>query len=276
MSFLKETWIVALYETRAMLLSVRALLMVVSYGVISGGIGAAFLWLDRQAGGQLQSVTQKASELPPEQREEIVHQLSEKLGQPLAQAIVSGDLPPLVLAVLALSTFAIPGLVLLVGYGGLAEDLSSRFARYVLQRVRRGSYLAGKMAGHFVVTYAAVIVVHALLLAYASTISNFELDKTLPVLPRIWAAMALFIMGYVAFTACFSATISPPFAAFVLGAVALFGLWIVSFIPNVGEVWMGKWHMQLWAFDPMAAGVYAANALVLSALAYLGLRRRDV
>jgi hypothetical protein len=181
-----------------------------------------------------------------------------------------------VIFVLFFSTFAIPGLILLVGYSGLADDLQSRFARYALQRVRRESWLVGKVLGHFVVSYVAVVLVHAGLIAYATFATDFDPTTTLHALPRIWAGLALFIFGYVGFTAMFSATLAPPFAAFALGAVALFGLWVVSFAPTIGLVWMGSWHMQLWALDPRAIGIYAAHGIVFSALAYAGLRRRDV
>jgi hypothetical protein len=274
--FFRELFIVARYEIASLALSVRALLLIVGYGVTAGAVGAFYLWLDKTSEGKLSEFTKKAGELSDEQKEQIVSQLAKTVGRPLANAIFNGDLPPLVLTVLLLSTFAIPGLVLLVGYSGIADDLSTRFARYILQRVRRPSYLFGKLLGHFVVGYAAVILVHVLLLAYATTIEGFELDKVLPALPRIWAAMAFFMLGYVAFTAFFSATISPPFAAFAVGGLALVFFWIMSFFPYIGEVWMGSWHMRLWALDPAAIGVYLAHAVFFGVLAYLGIRMRDV
>jgi hypothetical protein len=274
--FFRETLIVARYEIVSLALSVRALLLIVGYGATAGAVGAFYLWLDKTSDGKLGEFTKKAADLSPDQKEQIISQVAKTLGRPLASAIFNGDLPPLVLTVLLLSTFAIPGLVLLVGYSGIADDLSTRFARYILQRVRRPSYLFGKLVGHFVVAYVAIILVHAALLAYGTTIENFELEKTVPALPRIWGAMAFFVLGYVAFTAFFSATISPPFAAFAVGGMALVGFWILSFFPYVGEVWMGSWHMRLWALDPEAIGVYLAHAIVFSLLAYVGMRRRDV
>lgn len=273
---LREIAIVARYEIVSIVLGVRSLLLVVGYGVIAGGVGALYLWIDRQTNGQLNQIAQKTAELTEAERDQILAQMAPKIGKPLAEAMINGDLPPIVLMVLALSTFAIPGLVLLVGYGSIAEDLSSRFARYILQRVRRESWLIGKISAHFIVSYLAVVLVHVLLLAYATTIDNFDLDKTLPALPRVWAALAFFMLGYAGFTAFFSATISPPFVAFAIGAIALFALWVISFIPNVGQVWMGSWHMQLWALDPYAIAIYAATGLVFGGLAYVGLRRRDV
>lgn len=274
-SVLHQIAIVALYEIRLLVTTIRAAFLVIVYGFVAGSIGAFYLWVDRQSEGQLAEVAKRASALSPEEKAQIISQLGDKIGRPLAEAMVNGDLPPLVLFVLFFSTFAIPGLVLLVGYGSIADDLQSRFARYVLQRIRRESYVIGKLAGHFVVSYAAVLLVHVLLLAYASTTSSFELDKTLHALPRIWLAMAFFVLSYVCFSALFSAVVSPPFGALALGGMALLFLWALSF-SALGGFWMGAWHMQLWALDSIAILVYLGHAIVLGGLAYLGLVRRDV
>lgn len=275
-SVVREAFIVARYEIIAMVVSVRALLLVVTYGVIAGGFGALYLWVDRQSGGKLEEIAKKTGELAAAEKEQIISQMADKIGRPLAEAILNGDLPPLVLFVLLLSTFVIPGLVLLVGYGSIAEDLHTRYARFLLQRVRRGSYLAGKIAAHFIVAYGAVIFVHVMLLLYATTISNFDTERTLVALPRIWLAMAFFVLGYVAYTAVFSAILSPPFLAFAIGGIALLSIWVLAFFPGIDKVWMGAWHMQLWALDVRAIGVYVAHAIVFIALSYVGLRRRDV
>lgn len=275
-SFLHEVAIVARYELAAMLGGLRAMLFLVSYGVVSGGVAGFFLWADAKSEGKLRTFEETVHNSSPEQKAQAIEELSKVVGRPLIEAFLDGKMPMIVLFVLFFSTFAIPGLVLLVGYGGLADDLSSRFARYVLQRVRRESWLLGKMAAHFAASYAAVLLVHALLLGYAALATDFDVGAALAAMPRIWIAMVLFILGYVAFTALFSAVVSPPFAAFALGAIALFGLWVVSFIPGLGDVWMGSWHMQLWALDPRAIAVYAAHAVVLGGLAYAGLLRRDV
>lgn len=274
-SFFAEALIVARYEIVSLFVSVRALLFVVTYGIVAGAVGAFFLWADRETNGQLTGLAAKAGALDPAQKAEILDKLGPKVSPHLVDAILSGDLPPLVFTVLMFSTFAIPGLVLLIGYSGLADDLQSRFSRYVLQRVRRESWLAGKIAGHFVTSYASVVLVHALLLAYAATIDGFDASRALAALPGVWLALAFFVLGYVTFTAMVSAVISPPFAAFALGSIALLFFWILSFAA-VGRFWMGSWHLELWARDPSAIAVYLAHALAFTALAYLGLKRRDV
>jgi hypothetical protein len=194
----------------------------------------------------------------------------------VAEAMLAGNLPPLVLFVLLASTFVIPGLIMLTGYGAIADDLHTRFSRYVLQRVRRGSYLAGKIGAHFIVSFGAVLFVHLVLLAAAQSIDNFDNDKTLHALPRIWLAMALFTLAYCTFTAIFSTTIRPPFAAFAVGVMALGVLWIISKIAPFDRVWMGALDVELWALSPTAFAIIGAHVVVFSAIAWFALSKRDV
>lgn len=275
---LQEIRIVALYEARSMVLSIRALLLVVAYGVIAGAAGAFYLWIDRTSEGRIQNALQRVSELSLVEREAIVSEIARTAGRPLAEAMLTGDLPPIALVVMFVSTAVIPGLIVLVGYASIAEDVSSKFARYVLQRVSRGTYLAGKLLAHWLVSYAAILFVHACLIAAATSIPNFELSRTLEAMPRIWIAMALFTFAYAGFSTVFSALFSPPFSAFAFSAMTLLGLWSLSrVVPNPREIlWMGNWDMQLWALDPRAIGIYVAHGIVFSALAYVGLLWRDV
>ncbi|MCK6546833.1 hypothetical protein L6R52_13370 [Myxococcota bacterium] len=274
-SFFTEALLVARYELVSLFVTVRALLFVVVYGIVAGAVGAFYLWVDRETNGQLTALAAKAGALDPTQKAEIMEKLGPKVSPHLVDAILNGDLPPLVFTVLMFSTFAIPGLVLLIGYTGLADDLQSRFSRYVLQRVRRESWLAGKIAGHFVTSYASIVLVHVLLLGYASTLDGFDAGKAFGAMPGVWLALGFFVLGYVAFTSMISAVISPPFAALAVGACSLLFLWLLSLWP-IGRFWMGAWHLELWARDPSAIAVYLAHALVFAALAYVGLKRRDV
>lgn len=269
----KEALIVARYELVSMVLSVRALLFVVIYGIVAGGVGRFFLFVDEKTNGQL---TQAAT-LASENREEILKKATEE-GVPTAvlEAFLGGDLPLMVLMILFFSTFVIPGLVLLIGYSAIGDDLHTRFSRYVLQRVRRGSWLAGKIAAHFLTCFLAIVVVHAILLGAAQTIDGFDTTRTVAALPRIWAGLALFTLGYVSFTAIFSALVKPPFAAFAVGLMALAVLWVVSKIAPLDKVWMGAIDLELWALSPRAVAIYFAHVIVFLAIAWYGLKKRDV
>jgi ABC-type transport system involved in multi-copper enzyme maturation permease subunit len=269
----REALLVARYELVSMILSVRALLFIVIYGISAGAAGRFFLFIDEKSNGQLTQI----ADLATQNREQILEKAKNE-GVPTAvlDAMLSGDLPFLLVTVLFFSTFVIPALILLIGYGSVGEDLHTRFARYLLQRVRRGSFLAGKIAAHFIVSFLAIVIVHLLLLAAAQTIDNFDTEKTLKVLPRIWAAMALFTLGYVAFTSIFSTLVKPPFAAFAVGLMALAIIWVVSKFSPLDRIWMGAIDLELAALNPRAIAIYVAHAVVFIGLAWFGLQRRDV
>lgn len=256
-----------------MVLSVRAALFVVVYAISAGAVGRLFLFLDEKTEGALS----KSAADAVANRELAIKALEEqKIPTAVVDAILSANLPPVLLFVLFFSTFVIPGLVLLIGYGAVGEDLHTRYARYVLQRVRRGSFLAGKIAAHFVVSFLGVVVAQLLLLAAAQLLENFESEKIVEALPRVWLAMALFTLGYVAFTSVLSSLIKPPFAAFALGLMVLAVLWVISKINPIDRVWMGAVDIELWALTPYAISIYLAHAAVFVGLAWFGLQRRDV
>lgn len=270
-------------EAREMVLSFRALFLVIVYLLLAGGIGRVFTFLDEKSEGQLSAIVDKAAELPEVQREQLIDELAVKggLGRSLAEAVISGDLPPLVFFVLFLSTFILPALILLVGFNRISEDVTSRFTRYVLQRVHRGSYLVGKVFGHWLVSYLAIIAVHLILLTYATTTELVEAESTWSAMPPVWAGLALFVLAYVSFNAMFSSMLNPPIAALLVSFVALCGLWFAPrvlslFYAPLGRVWMGSWDTQLWALDPAATGIYLGYSAVFLAAAYWILRRRDL
>lgn len=262
----REAAIVARYEVVALATSLRAALFVVLYGATAVTVGKLLLRLDA-ATGALGGLSDQAAGVDPGHRDRLVAQVALWLGS---------NVPPIVSGILWPSAFVLPPLILLIGHAIIAEDTSTRFARFVLQRVSRGAYLAGKMAALFAVAYAGVLVVHLALLAYAATsLAGFDPAATLAALPRVWTALAVFIAAHVAYAAAFSARLTPPFFAFAAGAMALFALWVVSF-SRAGRFWMGSWSGALFNLDLDALAIYAIHTAVLTGAAWLALARRDV
>jgi ABC-type transport system involved in multi-copper enzyme maturation permease subunit len=276
-----EALFLAREEAANMVVSIRAVFLVVTYAVIAGAIGTGLLWayerLNQQMGGRLGEATDAIK-----QTSDLVPKLIEGGVDPaLARAMVEGDLPWLVVGVLYFSTFAIPWLILLVGYNRISEDIQSKYTRFLLQRVHRGSYLAGKIVGHWLASLLAIIVVHGMLLAYAAATDRFDVVEVLKVMPRVWLSMALFVLAYSTFTCMVSSVLTPPFLVLLVGTMALFMLkfsvWIGSFFyAPIGDAWIGTWDVALWNFDPRAVAVYAGYSLVFIGLAYFVLRRRDL
>lgn len=279
---LAEVWAVARAEILEMAKSIRAIFLLVTYGLLAGGAGAVILWVNDRTEGKLAEVVEEGAKLGPEERAPAIAALVEQGASPaLAEAVVSGVLPPLVFFVLVTSTFVLPVLMLLVGYNRIAEDVSTRYIRYLLQRVHRGTYLAGKLLGHWLVSLAAVVLAHGLLLLLARSTDAFDFERTLAAMPRIWLAMAVFVLAYSAYTMLASALIRIPFLALLAGAMALFalkaGTWILGLIwAPLGDAWLGAWDLRLWALDPTAIAVYLGYTALFIGLAWAVLRWRDL
>ncbi len=273
-----EALFLAREEALSMVVSIRAVFLIVTYSVIAGAIGAVLLWINDKTDGNLLKTADRLKEAP----DLVIQKLTEAgLNAHLAEAMVRGDLPPLVLGVLFFSTFAIPPLILLVGYNRISEDISTKYTRFLLQRVHRGSYLAGKIVGHWLVSFLSILVVHGLLLGYAQATHRFDVGAMLHAMPRIWLAMGVFVLAYSTFTCMVSSVLTPPFLVLLVGTMLLFALkfasWIGSFIyAPLGDAWIGSWDVPLWALDPRALAVYGGYSLVFVGIAYLILRGRDL
>lgn len=275
-----------------MIKSIRFVFLLVSYAFAAGGVGKLMLFVNEKMDGRL---LKGASDLSETERQMFIDGIVEQgVGSKhLAEAIINGDLPPLIFGVLLGSTFAIPALMLLVGYNRVSEDVSTRYTRYILQRVHRLSYLAGKLAGHWLVSFLAIVLVHIVLLTYAYF---FEFDvsseealalrdsvysATLGAMPRIWLAMFILVLAYSAYTMMVSSTLNPPIIVLLLGVMGLVAIKFAAFILEIihrplGEIWMGSWDVRLYALDPAAIGVYLAYTIGFLALAHAVLRRRDL
>lgn len=265
-------------EAKANLLSVSAAFLVWVYLFIAGAISAGLLWVDEKTSGALLKGPKELG-LDPDQ---VIKALSEQgVNEHLAEAMVRGDLPPLVIGVLFFSTFAIPVLVLLVGYNRISEDVHTKYTRYLMQRVHRGSYLTGKIVGHWLVCFLSIVLVHVALVIYGSATDRIDAGEVMKAMPRIWLAMGLFVLAYSAFTEMVSTIVAPPSLALFAGFMLLVGLKLASWVgaifdERVGGLWMGGWDVPLWALDPRAIAVYGGYCLIFGGTAYLVLRSRDL
>jgi hypothetical protein len=197
-------------------------------------------------------------------------------GDTLVRLVEQGQLPWIVLGVLVLSTITLPGLVLISAYDRISEDLTSGYSRYVLQRVHRGTYLAGKVLGSWAALMLAIIATHLVLLLFVSDVPGVGVSDVVASFPRIWLGMALLLLGYVSFTQMLSVYLKPPFLVLALGALSLFGLWFLSLFPPLHDLWLGTWDIRLFVLDPEAVLVYVGYSAAFLGLGFAGLRWRDV
>lgn len=270
-------------EAAEMVLSVRALFFVVVYAVLAGGSGYLLLKADEKTEGQFTKLSGQIVDMAASEKAQVLEQLQDS-GVPSAvlEAFFDGTLPLFLLVILWSSTFILPLMMLLVGFNRISGDVSTRFTRYVLQRVHRGSYLTGKIVGHWLVSFLAVLIVQAGLLAIASTRDDvFGFDAIVSAMPRIWAAMALFTFAYVAYTQLFSILFSQPFLSLLFGMMGILTIKFVTFVLQfvwapLGQVWLGDWDLRLWVLEPAAIGVFLAYGLGFVGLSFLALRRKDL
>lgn len=288
-SIVREIATVASLEFLGMVRGIRALLVIVMYGGLLFLAGSCYSCTTAEIEKKLVSDQPELSKLDRGDlmrvmlnserfKTEIAPGLEKYGGQRLIDAVGSGRLPVLVLILLVLSSVALPGIALLTGFDRLSDDLHTRYARFVLQRVRRETWVVGRILGQWALLLALVIGTHVLLVGLGSVVSDrFDAGPVWRALPLVWAAMAVFLLAYVALVSVFSALITPPFGALAVGVIALMGLGIAATtIDLVGMVWMGSWSLRLWLLDPLALVVFVAHALALAAGAMLIIRARDV
>lgn len=285
----REIATVAGQEFLGLLRGIRALLVVVMYGGLVLAIGSMYLFATGEIEKKLMAENPALAAVSRAEmleklvesdsfKNDIAPKLEQYGGARLIEAVKSGKMPILLLVILVLSSFALPGLALIAGYDRLSEDLHSRYARFVLQRVRRESWVLGKIFGQWAGLLALVILTHVLLVVVATIGSDrFEAGPVWAALPFVWMGMALFLLAYVSFVALFSALLTPPFAVLAVGGMALMGLWLLKVIvPAFGMVWMGAWDLRLWLLDPLSIVVFVAHAAVLAGGAIAVIRARDV
>jgi hypothetical protein len=281
-SALSQAFFVARAEAVDMLLSLRAAFLVVTYGAITAVAGGVANWLYTKTQEQLTEAGGAGVSLV-EVQAEMIKGLVEQgwVGPELGEQLSSGQLPLILLLVLKASGWLLPGLILLIGFNRISGDISSRFTRYVLQRVHRGSYLAGKVVGHWLASFGAVVVVQLGLLAVAYLNDVFDHTLIAKALPRIWVGMALFTLVFVAYTQLCAALFARPFVTLLLGLMILVAADVGTFVGGlawepVGQVWVGDWDTRLWMLDPVAVAVFLAYAAAFVGLAQLVLRKRDL
>ncbi len=291
-----ETLAVARAEFVGMLLSLRAAFLLITYSVFAGGAAYALVSFDDKSKdflkkvsngvapkvGLLQKFTEEATTMEAAERAKMLAELkSMPMGETFANVIFDASLPPLVVLVLYASTFVIPGLILLVGYNRISEDISTGFTRFVLQRVHRGSYLAGKVLGHWAVCALVIILVQVGLLIAGKATGVFGMDRAVKAMPQVWAGVLFFTLAYASYSAFFSSLLNPPWVVLLVGIASMpvfkLLLWLASFVWDpLGHLWLGAWDAELWKLQMDAIAVHMGYVLLLCGASYLILWRRDL
>ncbi|MFO0727032.1 MAG: ABC transporter permease [Myxococcota bacterium] len=286
---LREVSTVAVLELQSLAFGVRALLSLVLYGGFALIVATGYLFItdkiEEQVLNQNPALAQQDRKALLDQmlksddfQKQVMPVLEQVGGEAFAKSVAEDSVPWIVIVLMLFTSLAIPGLVLVMTYDRISEDLSTKYARFVLQRVHRGSYLFGKILGQWITILVSMMLVHLLLLGLGAALGKkIDTPRVLAVLPQVWLALSVFVLAYTALASLFSALITPPFAALAFGGMALMGLFVMKhLIAPFGMIWMGTWDTKLWFGEPAAFAVYAAHAVLLGAGAFAILRWRDV
>lgn len=274
---------VLLFEAKDQLSGVRAAVFFLAYGLWAGAVGRLVLAVDEQSGGQLTAASAQLSALPEAERAAAMAQAKGTpiIGSFLSQALMSQDVPPILMMVLYGSTAALPLFILLIGHDRVAAELEQRYTRYVLQRVHRGAYLGGKLIALWWVSALLVVAAQFVLLAAGGLFFDLPFGTLLASMPQVWAASFLLTFVYAAYTTLMSSVVQRPISALLFGLIGLFLArnitWVLSlFWPPAALLWVGRWDLRLFHLEPAAIGVFAVYGLVFTAAAWWALNARDL
>lgn len=304
MSVFKEISLVIAHEFKHVLLSLRSVLFFIVYGGLSFLVGSSYTkivsFIDEKVGKQPGAVSSEDLANSGMSATKVFTDIFEKNpdlvsvfgGQHVADALTSGRLPVVIWVLLGLSGWFLPSLLLIVGYDRISQDLNSKFSRFIFLRLRRGSYLCGKILAQWLVAIILVGIAHLLLLLLVSNHPNISVKDILASAPTIWLGMTLYLLAYISFTAVFSASFTPPFTALALGLIAFMGFGVASILNAVSAIWMGDhalpildavsaiWMgddaLQLWVGAPVPYVIYIAHIILLGGIAFLRLRTREI
>jgi ABC-type transport system involved in multi-copper enzyme maturation permease subunit len=257
---------------------------------------------DRIRDEATKQVGDKALEQIEAQSETMVGQALETTGWGTrgdAAEMMRDNVPLIVIFFFAVASYFLPMLVALVSFDQFSE-LSTRGARFVLLRVRRGTYVAGKACA----SIGTVAVFLLIMWTVVAGVAVYRGGNSAPVIVReslrAWALMTVLALPYLSITALISCFVRPGLA-FVLTLGAWIAMWIGfglvnSFIPWLltGRGWTDAaeaerhllavfpWHhapkLISRDFGTLAAGVgpLIPLAVIGYLLTFFVVRKRDV
>jgi hypothetical protein len=277
---------IAVYEARRIALGVRGLALTTLFLLGLGLAARGYQALVEALLGQLAEANPGLAGAgvfdqlrdDPRFREQLTPALEWLGGSALVDAVFEARLPPIFLVVVGAAVLAVPPLIVLAGYDRVSDDLHSKHARFLVQRVRRETLVFGKWLG-LVLGAGGPLLAAALILLGVGVAVVPELGGTagLVCLPNVLVGLALTVAAYGAIVTFLSTLLAPPFVALLVGSMVLFALWIAQFaLDPLRAVWLGRYAVELWLFDPLAIAVFVGHVLVWLAAAALVLRAKDL
>ena len=298
---LRRVWTVALVEWRTALRSRRALVVLLLFAVIAGGVMyASVSGLSALEEQVVESLSLPPSETPGSvtmtlwQSKPFARFVERFTNNSLVFADIRGRHP--LLLVYAVFLFQIVGLLtLMVSAGRIAEDLRGGAARYYLVRVTCTEWSLGKFFGEAMMIVTAMLI--GGVVAWGVLMWRLPVKAALPLLPGVldWSARAsVYAFAWLGIFLGLSHIVKSGGKATALGLLAILGTaaWPVAVRNLVSSLELPAAFQQLDVFAPQSAwtllwrrspAVLFQGVVHLAALSffYLALgsavfRRRDV
>lgn len=195
---------------------------------VAGGAGASmlFAWLDRVR----RQTLPEGVDVHGLQQEAFSRLYDPDTGKALA------DCPYSLWMMLIATLWLGPLLVALMGFDSISGEMQHRTVRYWALRTRRGSYIAGKYLGAWLVVLAVTLGMNVIVWGVTATVARLPLGVVLA-----WGIRFFTISIPISAAWCGVATLvgsqfrSPVLALLVICA-AFFALWLVWVISRLGDV----------------------------------------
>jgi ABC-type transport system involved in multi-copper enzyme maturation permease subunit len=185
-----------------------------------GGLSVLFAWIDRMRIENSLSTVESGEML----RKVYTQVYGAETGDFLAPA-------PYVLWLMLMATlFALPLLVALLGFDGVAGELQHRTVRYWVVRVRRSAYVVGKFVGLWSAVLAVTLAIHVIVWGAAVGVGHQPVDRVIG-----WGAYLFAVVVPISAAWCGVATVVGsqfrlPMLALLSICAATFGLWFLRMV----------------------------------------------
>jgi ABC-type transport system involved in multi-copper enzyme maturation permease subunit len=271
-----EVQLVTGRELRKSLRSAKGILLAAMSVV--GGTGMALLlaWIDRQR-RSLPNL-----EVDPAVMQE--HFLSQAYGPETGHALATA--PYALIIMLGITLWLSPLLIALMGFDSIAGELQHRTARYWVVRTRRGSYIAGKFLGSWLVLLAVLLGMNVIVWIATAAVGGLSPGPVVGWGIRFFAVCVPITAAWCGIAVLVGSQVKTPIVALLLTCLAFFGLWFLNIAGGLGGagwlsyVYPNSYDRLFLSPKPMdaARGLLGTGAIALltTAAAAILFEKRDL
>lgn len=292
---LRETLVIAEQDLAHALRTVKAVVFLAIYALLTIGAGLIVIWLLNQIEAQVSQATAGMAVGPDQMaaaRDAAYVGLMQWFVGDAETAKYLAEVPVIVLFFFWASWTWLPLLIAVMSFDQISGEVQNRSIRYVTLRARRGSLVAGKLLSNMVLLVALTVATNLIILGFAAwSVEDLPLGKAFFDLVHFWLLLLPYGFTWLALMSWISSSVRASFLALILGIAALLLIKILAFTFSAAGGYV-SWLPQLkWIFPTsyqglllshratqqlLGAGALTAFGLLFSGLSWLTLARRDV